>query len=115
MSLQLYVEGAGHNERDVLENLPLEISASIVQEATQLTPRIPVCSASGTPNSRVERTRWVLMSSHAEAAFWNEACVDVPLNPANRYRIAISTRPLGSHVRVFRAVPTLEGGGNEFP
>ena len=115
MSLQLYVLGAGGNEAEVLENLDVKIRASIIQEPTNRTTRVETCTASGTPNSKRESERWVLMSGRDVAAFWHQDCIDQPFNPSNRYTLTIATQPSGSNMPQFTLAPTLEGGGIELP
>jgi hypothetical protein len=115
MSFQLYVEGAGSQQVEELERLELEIDASLIQESTGLTPPVQVCKATGTPTSKVERTRWVVMSGGNVAALWHEACLDMSMSANHRYTLTVTTRPSSATLPTFNVVPTLEGGGIELP
>jgi hypothetical protein len=115
MNFQLYVQGAGEENRQELENLGTRIRATIIEETTSSAPRATVCAASGSPNAISARTRWVLMTGNDFAAFWQAACLHKQFRPNATYRLTIVIEPSEVSSPKFALIPTLEGGGIELP
>jgi hypothetical protein len=115
MDFQLFVHGAGERNRPQLEHLDTRIRATIIEDESSLVPRITICKAEGSPSSKTESSRWVLMTGSDIAAFWHAACLGKQFRSSATYTLTIAIEPDREESPTYALVPTLEGGGIELP
>jgi hypothetical protein len=73
MSLQLYAEGNGDENREELTHLGTTLEALLVDQDGRI-----ICQASGIPGEGNNDHIWVLMSGGDEAAYWHSNCLHMP-------------------------------------
>jgi len=110
MWLQLYVPGYSFKDRDDLERVSTQISVRIADSAGNV-----VCQGSGQPSARDPNDRWVLMSSHFEAAFWHNGCNKREFKRGREYSLDVSVKNVDPKSPKVVLKAMLEGGGNELP
>jgi len=127
MSLQLYAEGKGHENRSELTNLGTQLEALLVDQDRRV-----VCRAAGVVPKEKElcddckvltdeeigarrQQEWVLMSGPNEAAYWHENCLRVRLKPSDSYTLTLRVRAADSKTPEINLIPTLEGGQLDLP
>ena len=116
MSLQLYIVDATLDKLETpLAKLHTQITAQLFEEATHLTPRRALCSATGSPAGASMESRWVVTGNHTFAALWHARCLRVPLSKKGRYTLTLDIAAVDSSSLAKVLVPTLEGGGYELP
>jgi hypothetical protein len=118
MSLQLYIVGSTiDNGRtfETLKTLHTQITAQLFEEATSLTPRRALCSATGSPAGVSMASRWVVTGNDTFAALWHAHCLRVPMSKERRYTLTVEIAADDSSSLAKVLVPTLEGGGYELP
>jgi hypothetical protein len=116
MSLQLHIVGATiDNLETPLAKLHTQITAQLFEEATPLTPRRILCSATGSPAGASMDSRWVVTGNYSFAALWHARCLRVPMSTERRYTLTLDLAAADSSSLAKVLVPTLEGGGYELP
>jgi hypothetical protein len=116
MDLRLDVPGATIDKLDTpLAKLRMQISATVFEEATPLTPRRVLCAATGSPAGVSMDSRWVVTGSVESASLWHAHCLRVPMRKGRRYTLTLDIMEDESSSLVKSLVPILEGGGYELP
>jgi hypothetical protein len=127
MSLQLYAEGKGHENRPELTNLNTNLEALLVNEkggvvchAAGIVPKeSEPCDDCKTPTEEELKARfqreWVLMSGPDEAAYWHENCLRMRLRPSDSYTLTLRIQPVDPKTPKINLIPTLEGGQLDLP
>ena len=116
MSLQLNVVGATVDKLETpLAKLHTQITAQLFEEATPLTPRRMLCSATGSPAGASMESRWVVTGNYTFAAFWHPRCLRVPMSKERRYTLTLDIAAADPSSLAKVLVPTFEGGGYELP
>lgn len=131
MSLQLYAEGKGGENRSELTNLSTQLEALLVNQSGRV-----MCHAAGivpiemdepcddSKPSKVStdeeirargQNEWVLMSGPNEAAYWHENCLRVHLKPPESYTLTLRIRAVDAKTPHINLIPTLEGGQLDLP
>lgn len=113
LSLQLYVLGNSDDNRTDLAQLRSLLEISITDTSGR-----SLCSASGRLSAAASRSQasWVLKGGNSVApAFWQSACLDIPIHRHRSYRIVVRLKDVDPHSPRILLEPTLEGGGIELP
>jgi hypothetical protein len=112
LDLQIYVEGATGADRAELTSLSTTVSATILDGFGT-----KVCSETGLLSDAKTRAlpSWVLASSNSSASFWQESCLQLPINRSKAYTIKVSVSEVDPQSPHKMLMAVLSGGGVELP
>jgi hypothetical protein len=93
---------------ELLRSLRTTLTAEIVDSRGKV-----ICRGIGTPAGRDISNEWRLMSSSNNAAYWHQACRDVPLLRQTDYELRLSVEDVDPRSPPLQISVMLEGGGIE--
>ena len=109
MGLQFYVPGYTTKNRAELDSLKTVLAVEITDKSGKV-----ICAASGSPAAPMP-TRWTLMSSPFEAAYWHQACAESQFGRRTEYSMRVTVKAPDPRTPQVQLRAMLEGGGNELP
>jgi hypothetical protein len=110
MWLQFGIVGKTGRDATELTSLKTEIDVLLQDDQGNV-----LCTASGVPIQGAKHGGWILTYSSDYAAFYNLACVDLPMSRRRSYALQVGIKSVDDRSPSVFLVPTLLGGGIELP
>ena len=110
MWLQLYVVGKKWGDAPDLTRLNTEMDVVLRDDQGNV-----LCTVPGVPIAGAARGGWILTVTPDSAAFYNLACVDLPMSRRRSYTLQVGIKNVDARSPSVFLAPTLLGGGIELP